>query len=125
MHMPASIPIKALGALTAILILSLAFTQASHNKPDPYAATMKLFIGALMVAGSLFLSISISGAFLRNGGRNAFKALYWASLSSTGLGVSEAASGLIRVSVSTGLILTSLIFAASGVAVLHFISGAD
>src|SRR5208337_440952 len=31
MHMPASIPLKALGALTAILILSLDFTQASPN----------------------------------------------------------------------------------------------
>lgn len=73
-----------------------------------------------MSAGSLLLSFSVGETFLRNGGRRAFKALYWAAFSSVGAGISEAASGLIAIDVPLALSASSLAFAASGVTLLLF-----
>jgi hypothetical protein len=122
--MTASLPLKALGLLTALAIVALAFLQASSSPPpDSYGAAVKLMAGVIMVIGSLFLSRSISYTFLRNGGRNAFKALYWAALSSAGAGVSEAASGLATVSVLIGLSLGALALASAGAMMIHYSGG--
>ena len=122
--MTASLPLKALGSLTALAIVAFAFSQASSPpRTDPYGTAVKLMAGAIMAAGSLFISQSISDTFLRNRGRNAFKALYWAAVSSTGAGVSEAVSGLAAVNVTAGLSLAALAFAGAGTLTLRFSAG--
>jgi hypothetical protein len=118
--MPASAVLKIFGLLTALAIVALSFSQGtSPPQVGTYSGTVKLLAGFSMVAGSLLLTYSIGATFLRNGGTGAFKALYWASLSSTGAGIAEAASGIMAMGVPLALIITALSFAGAGTLVLH------
>ncbi len=119
--MPASALLKVLSLLTAVGIACAAFFQASAPpQAGLYPAAIKLLAGITMTVGSLLLSFTISSTFLQSGGRTAFKALYWASLSSAGAGITEAASGLAAVNVPLSLFLASLAFAGAGMLTLHF-----
>jgi len=123
-HMAASLILKALALMTSLVIVTLAYSYDPAPPPfDPYEASIKLISGSIMAAGSLYLSYWISCTFLCNGGKSTFKALYWAALSSAGAGISEAASGLVAMSVTTGLLMASLAFAGAGVMTLHFSAG--
>jgi len=123
-HMAASLTLKALGLTTALVIVVLAYSyDPAPPSFDPYEASIKLISGAIMAAGSLYLSYWIGRTFLCNGGKSAFRALYWAALSSAGAGISEAASGLVAMSVMAGLLMASFAFAGAGVMTLHFSAG--
>lgn len=122
--MPASALLTVLGLFTATGIAVAAFFLGSAPPQGSlYPETIKLLAGLMMIAGSLLLSLAISGTFLHTGGRAAFRALYWASLSSAGAGISEAASGLAAVNVPLSLFLASLAFAGAGIFLLHFSTG--
>lgn len=122
--MPTSILLRALGLLTALAIV-FAATWHSPAMPthDPYPVTAKLAAGALAAIGSLYLAYAIGGTFLRGGGRGAFKALYWASLASSGAGIAEAASGLIAVNVPLAVAMAALTFAGAGLMLLSYSGG--
>src|SRR5271157_1256851 len=118
--MPASASLKILGLLTALAIVALSFSQGTSLLPvSQYSGAVKLLAGLSMAAGSLLLAFSISATFLRNGGTGAFKALYWASLSSAGAGIAESASGVIALDVPLALLITALSFAGAGTLVLR------
>ncbi len=122
--MPPSVLLKALGLFTAMSIAGIALFQGTMPpQGDLYPETIKLLAGVMMVVGSLSLSFAIGSTFLHTGGRTAFKALYWASLSSAGAGIAEAVSGLAAVNVPLSLFLASLAYAGAGALVLHFSAG--
>jgi len=110
--------------MTALVIVTLAYSYDQAPPPfDPYEVSIKLISGLIMAAGSLYLSYWIGRTFLCNGGKSAFKALYWAAFSSAGAGISEAAWGLTAMSVTAGLLMASFAFAGAGVMILHFSTG--
>jgi hypothetical protein len=122
--MPASMPLRAIGLLTALAI-ALAAIWPSPVAPghDPYSMTVKLAAGALAAIGSLCLSYAVGRTFLRGGGRGAFKALYWASLASGGAGIAEAASGFIAVNMPLAAAMAALSFAGAGLMLLFYSGG--
>lgn len=122
--MPASMPLRAFGLLTALAIASMAILWSPiAPRCDPYSMTVKLAAGALMVIGSIYLSYAVGGTFLRGSGRNVFKALYWASLASSGAGLAEAASGLIAVNLSLAVAMAALSYSGAGLMLLFYSGG--
>lgn len=87
---------------------------------DHYAAVVKLAAGVLMVSGSMLLSSAIGRTLLKNAGKGAFKALYFASFSSAGIGVVEAASAMMPMNVAAALCAASVAFAIAGVWTVYF-----
>ena len=122
--MPASMPLRALGLLTALAIASAAlWPPAPAPPPDPYSMLVKLAAGALAAAGSLCLSYAIGRTLLAGGGRGAFKALYWASFASAGAGVAEAASVFIAADVPRAVAMAALAFTGAGLLLLSYSGG--
>jgi hypothetical protein len=122
--MPASMPLRAFGLLTALAIASAAiWLSPAAPRHDPYFITIKLAAGALTVIGSMYLSHAIGGTFLRCGGRGAFKALYWASLASSGAGIVEAVSGFTAVNLPLASAMAALSFTGAGLMLLFYSGG--
>lgn len=122
--MPVSLPLKAVSALSALAVVFAALSYMPSSPPgDTYRATMRVAVGALMLTGSLSLAIVIDGTFLRGGSNSAFKALYWASLASSGAGISQAASAFYPMNVPLAAALAALSFSGTGLMLLRFHKG--
>jgi hypothetical protein len=67
--------------------------------------------------------MAIGGTFLRGGSNGAFKALYWASLASSGAGISQAASAFYPMNVTLAAALAALSFSGAGLMLLRFHNG--
>ena len=119
--MAASIMLKAAGLLAVSGIIAIgAFYQPVYGPGDSYAVTIKLAAGVSAIAGSILLSTAIGRTLLKNSGKGAFKALYFASISSTGAGVVEAASATMPMNVAAALCAVSVAFAVAGVWTVYF-----
>ena len=122
--MPASLSIRAFGALSACAIVAAGVLYSPMPPPgDRYQAWMRLAAGFLLALGSLTLSRAISGTFLRQGGNGAFIALYLAGLASAGAGLSEALSAFYSMDVPVTISLCTVAYAASGLMLLRFQKG--
>jgi hypothetical protein len=106
----------------AVVLAALLYMPASPPG-DTYRAMMRVAVGALMLTGSLSLAIAIDGTFLRGGGNGAFKALYWASVASSGAGISQAASAFYPMNVMLASALAALPLSGAGLMLLRFHQG--
>ncbi len=122
--MPASLPLRAFGLLTALAVVSIAlYASPPEPRHDDYSTMVKLTAGILAMAGSLYLAHAIAGTFLRHGGRGAFKALYWASFASAGAGAAEAASAFTPANAPLAAAAAALAFAGAGLTLTLFAGG--
>ena len=122
--MPASLPLKAAGLISALAISAASALVDPASPPgDRYQVAMRLAAGILMVAGPLLLSHAIGNTFLRQGGNMAFKALYWATMASAGAGLSEASSAFYAVDVPAAASLSAISLSAAGLLLLRFQKG--
>jgi hypothetical protein len=81
---------------------------------DAYPATVKVICGAVAIAGSLYLTRSISITLLQSGGNTAFRAAYVAAAALCGLGLAEALSALWPTNMGHALAVFCAISAGSG-----------
>lgn len=119
--MAASMKLKASGILAASCIIALAYIYEPVSLTGSgYAPVVKAAAGISVIGGSVLLSTAIGQTFLKNNGRGAFKALYFASISSAGVGVVVSASAVAPMNVNIALFVLSLVFAITGVCMFRF-----
>jgi hypothetical protein len=119
--MAVSLQLKAAGILAASCIFALAYTyEPVSSTGGVYDGVVKAAAGIFVVVGSVFLSAAIGRTFLKNRGRGAFKALYFASLSSAGVGVAVSASAFTPMNVNAALSALSIVLAVAGLSTFRF-----
>lgn len=122
--MPASLTLRAAGLLSAFCIVAAsAFYMPALPPGDPYRASMRLAAGTLLAIGSMSLSHMIGKTLLRQEGNGAFKALYWASLSSAGAGASAAVSAFYAMDVPLAASLAAVSLSVAGLMLMQFRKG--
>ncbi len=122
--MPVSLSLRTAGILSAAAVLATAALYVPSPAPvDTYQATIRLVAGLLLAAGSLSLSYAIGRTFLRNGGNDAFKALYCAGFASAGAGLSGAASAFYAMNLPLATSLAAISFSGAGLMLLRFQNG--
>ena len=104
---------------TGIVMIALLYRPVPVSG-GTYASVVKASTGVLILAGSLLLSSAIGRTVLTHDGRGAFKALYFASLSTAGAGVSESISAVLPVNMGVALLAISTLFATAGLSLVRF-----
>jgi hypothetical protein len=119
--MAVSLKLKAVSILAATCIFALAYIyEPATPAGSVYGSVVKAAAGAFVIAGSILLSAAIGQTFLKNRGRGAFKALYFAVLSSAGTGMAMFASAFTPMNVNVALLALSLVSAIAGVSMFRF-----
>jgi len=77
----------------------------------------------MLLDGLLSLSYADGRTFLRNGGNNAFKALYCAGFVSAGAGLSGAASAFYAMDLPLAVSLATISYSGAGLMLLKFQNG--
>jgi len=121
-HMAASMKLKAAGILAASCIIALAYVyEPVSSTGTAYDSVIKALAGIFVIGGSVLLSSAVGQTFLKNKGRGAFKALYFASLSSAGVGVALSVSAVAPMNINAALFVLSIVFAVTGASTLRFL----
>lgn len=124
--MAASMKLNAAGILAASCIIALAYVYEPVSSTNgAYDSVVKAAAGISVIIGSVLFSNAVGQTFLKNNGRSAFKALYFAALSSSGLGVAVFASALVPMNVNAAIFAMSLVFAVAGICMLRFFQSGD
>jgi hypothetical protein len=124
--MAASMALKVASILVASCIIALAYLyDPVPSTGIAYVYAVRAAAGIFVISGSVLLSAAIGRTFLKNGGREAFKVLYFASISSTGAGVAVLASVILPMNVNAALFALSSMFALAGVSTFHFFQSGD
>ena len=119
--MAVSLKLKAVSILAATCIFALAYIyEPVSYTGGAYGSVVKAVAGVFVIAGSILLSAAIGRTFLKNGGRVAFKVLYFGILSSAGLGAAISASAVTPMNVNAALFAISLVLAVAGISMYRF-----
>lgn len=119
--MAASLKLNAAGILAASCIIALAYIyEPASSMGSTYDHVVKAAAGISVIAGSVLFSNTVGQTFLKHSGRGAFKALYFASFSSVGFGVTVFASALLPMNVNAATFALSIAFAVAGVCMFRF-----
>jgi hypothetical protein len=119
--MAVTLQLKAVSILAATCIFAMAYIyEPAPPAGSVYGSVVKAAAGVFVIAGSILLSAAIGQTFLINRGRGSFKALYFAVLSSAGMGMAMSASAFTPMNVNVALFALSLVSAIAGVSMFRF-----